>query len=75
MPVNFMPTGADYLRILPEIILTVAGTLIMVLEAAWWPQSKRNVLGSSFARLRSRALVAAIGSAIEQSRPGVSATC
>ena len=29
MPANFMPPADDYLRILPEIILTVAGTLIM----------------------------------------------
>lgn len=30
---NFIPTSAEYARILPEIILTVAGTLIMFLEA------------------------------------------
>jgi NADH-quinone oxidoreductase subunit N len=35
MPVNFMPTGTDYLRILPEIIMTVAGTLIMLIEGCW----------------------------------------
>lgn len=34
MPDNFMPSTVEYLRILPEIILTVAGTLIMFLEAA-----------------------------------------
>jgi NADH-quinone oxidoreductase subunit N len=28
-----MPTAADYLRFLPEIILTVVGTLLMVLDA------------------------------------------
>ena len=32
MPVNYMPSGEDYLRFLPEIILTVIGTLIMLLE-------------------------------------------
>ncbi len=32
MPDNFLPAGVEYLRILPEIILTVAGTLIMLLE-------------------------------------------
>ncbi|MGH9663876.1 MAG: NADH-quinone oxidoreductase subunit N [Bryobacteraceae bacterium] len=32
MSANFIPTGAEYLRILPEIILTVLGVLIMVLE-------------------------------------------
>lgn len=30
---NFIPTGDDYLRFLPEIILTIAGALIMFLEA------------------------------------------
>ena len=33
MPINWMPTSADYLRFLPEIILTVVGTLLMVLDA------------------------------------------
>ncbi|MEO8100005.1 MAG: NADH-quinone oxidoreductase subunit N [Acidobacteriota bacterium] len=33
MLVNFIPSSADYLRLLPEIILTLAGTLIMFLEA------------------------------------------
>jgi NADH-quinone oxidoreductase subunit N len=32
MLANFVPSGDDYLRILPEIIMTVAGTLIMVVE-------------------------------------------
>ena len=30
---SFMPTSAEYIRILPEIILTLAGVLIMFLEA------------------------------------------
>jgi hypothetical protein len=30
---NFIPPANDYLRYLPEIVLTVAGTLIMLLEA------------------------------------------
>ena len=32
MPNNFLPTGVEYFRILPEIILTVAGMVIMLLE-------------------------------------------
>jgi NADH-quinone oxidoreductase subunit N len=32
MPANFMPTGAEYFRFLPEIILTVVATIIMMLE-------------------------------------------
>ena len=31
MPTNYLPTGADYLRFLPEIIMMAAGTLIMLL--------------------------------------------
>lgn len=32
MPVNFYPSGDDLLRFSPEIILSVAGTLLMVLD-------------------------------------------
>ena len=28
MPVNFMPSGDEYLRILPELILTVIGHVV-----------------------------------------------
>ena len=30
---NFFPSSADMLRFLPEIILTIAGTLLLILEA------------------------------------------
>jgi NADH-quinone oxidoreductase subunit N len=30
---SFLPTSTDYLRVLPEIVLTLAGTLLMFLEA------------------------------------------
>ena len=33
MPANFAPSAIDYLRFLPEIILTLAGTLLMVMDA------------------------------------------
>src|SRR5690348_10506181 len=33
MPTNWMPTTVEYLRFLPEIILTVAATLLMVMDA------------------------------------------
>ncbi len=33
MPANFMPSSADYFRIWPELVLTVFGVLIMVIEA------------------------------------------
>src|SRR3954464_7280203 len=43
MPVNFLPTGAEYFRFLPEIILTVAATAIMMLEPVMGDRS-RNIL-------------------------------
>jgi NADH-quinone oxidoreductase subunit N len=44
MPANFMPPSADYLRVLPELILIVAGVLIMLLEVLMGRRS-RNALG------------------------------
>jgi NADH-quinone oxidoreductase subunit N len=41
---NYIPTGDDYIRYLPEIILIVAGTLIMFLEAALG-EGRKAVLG------------------------------
>jgi NADH-quinone oxidoreductase subunit N len=32
MPVNYIPTGAEYFRFLPEIILTLVATAVMMLE-------------------------------------------
>ena len=48
MPVNFMPTGTDYLRILPEIIMTIAGTLIMLIEGLLGENKKRNLSALTF---------------------------
>ena len=36
MPVNFLPSSTDYLHFLPEIVMIVAGTLIMLLDGAAW---------------------------------------
>src|SRR6266852_74530 len=44
MPVSAFPTNAEYFRVLPEIILTLFGTLIMFLEAVLSDDQKR-VLG------------------------------
>src|SRR6266852_5380870 len=44
MPVSAFPTNAEYFRVLPEIILTLFGTLIMFLEAVLSEDQKR-VLG------------------------------
>ncbi len=59
MPVNFMPTGTDYLRILPEIIMTVAGALIMLLEGLLGDNKKRNLSALTFVAFAA-ALVSAV---------------
>src|SRR6202162_5256222 len=41
MPVSAFPTNAEYFRVLPEIILTLFGTLIMFLEAVLSEDQKR----------------------------------
>lgn len=46
MPVNFLPSGVEYLRFLPEIVLSVFGIAIMVLEAAMRPDARRAPLGA-----------------------------
>ena len=46
MPVSFLPGSEDYLRFLPEIILSVFGILIMVFEAMMRPEAKRSSLGA-----------------------------
>src|SRR5579871_211850 len=45
MPVNFLPTNSEYIRILPEIILTLVGTFIMFLEAVL-PEGQKRVFGT-----------------------------
>jgi NADH-quinone oxidoreductase subunit N len=42
---NFLPTGADYARFLPELILTLAGILIMFLEALR-PEGRKTSAGT-----------------------------
>src|SRR5277367_1855596 len=65
MPVNFMPTGTDYLRILPEIIMTVAGTLIMLIEGWLGDDKKRNLALLTFVAFAA-ALVAAVAANADQ---------
>ena len=68
MPANFMPTGTDYLRILPEIIMTVAGALIMLLEGLLGENKKRNLSVLTFV-----AFAAALGAAVAANAdPGLS---
>jgi NADH-quinone oxidoreductase subunit N len=42
---NYLPHSVDYLRFLPEIILTVFAILIMLFEAIMRPDAKRTSLG------------------------------
>jgi len=46
MPVSFQPSGIEYLRFSPEIILSVFGIVIMLLEAVMNPRAKRTSLGA-----------------------------
>src|SRR5450755_4040231 len=68
MPVNFMPTGTDYFRILPEIIMTLAGTLIMLIEGALGENKKRNLSLLTFLAFGA-ALAAAVAA---NASPGLS---
>lgn len=66
MPANFAPSSADLLRFAPEIILTLAGTLLMVLD----PLFARK-LPRMFGHLSIFAFVLAIaGTAAANSVPG-----
>src|SRR5580692_3626827 len=68
MPVNFMPTGTDYLRLLPEIIMTIGGTLIMLIEGLLRENKKRNLAVFTF-----MVFAAALGSAVAaNANPGLS---
>ncbi len=68
MLVNYVPTGEDYQRILPEIIMTVAGTLIMLLEPLLGGKKR-----TAFSAISITAFLAALVAAIEaNSKPGMS---
>jgi NADH-quinone oxidoreductase subunit N len=68
VPDSFIPVGVDYLRISPEIILTITGVLIMFLEAVLKDAQKRI-----FAPLSVVGLVAALlGAIAANSQPGMS---
>ena len=45
MPASFVPSATDYLRFLPEIIMVVIGTLIMVLEPLLGGNKKNSLSG------------------------------
>jgi NADH-quinone oxidoreductase subunit N len=68
MPANFAPSSADYVRILPEIIMTVAGALIMLLEGLLGENKKRNLAVLTFVAFAA-ALVSAVAA---NANPGLS---
>lgn len=66
MPINLMPNANDFVRLLPEIILTLAATLLMVLDPLIGSRA-RNFFG----HLSIAALAAAIAASVNVSRyPG-----
>jgi NADH-quinone oxidoreductase subunit N len=65
MPANYIPTGAEYFRFLPELILTISATLIMAFQPIL---GKREGILSKFALA---ALFAALwGAVVAYSNPG-----
>jgi len=66
MPISLIPSSAEYLRFLPEIILVVSGMLLMVLDVVLRKQA-REIYG----HLSLVALVAALAGAVyAYSSPG-----
>ena len=43
MPGNYMPSAAELFRFSPELLLTAAGTLLMIFEAITSPKQKRSL--------------------------------
>ncbi|HTR37412.1 MAG TPA: NADH-quinone oxidoreductase subunit N [Bryobacteraceae bacterium] len=69
MPVNFLPTAADYVRFLPEMIMTLGGVLIMLFEPLLGEDSKRANLSALTLAAFTGALVSAF---IAYGNPGTS---
>ncbi len=63
MPANVCPTGAEYLRFLPETILTIAGVLIMFLEAVFTRDEQKRIFPAFSIVALVAALVASIAAA------------
>ncbi|MBV8819800.1 MAG: NADH-quinone oxidoreductase subunit N [Acidobacteriaceae bacterium] len=62
MPANFLPSGADYIRFLPELIMSTMGTVMMVLEGLAGEEKERK--GILFGHLTLATLIASLGAAI-----------
>ncbi len=63
MPVNLFPTGVEYFRILPEMILTIAGVLVMLMEALFTTEDQRKIFAPFSIVALLAALVASIAAA------------
>jgi NADH-quinone oxidoreductase subunit N len=63
MPANVFPTSAEYFRILPEIILTLAGVLLMLLEAVFTRDEQKKIYGPLSVAALIAAMVASIAAA------------
>ena len=63
MPANAFPTGVEYFRFLPEIILTLAGVAIMLLEAVFTNDDQRKIFGPLSVVALFAALLASISAA------------
>ena len=63
MPANAFPTSAEYFRILPEIILSLAGVLIMLLEAVFTRDDQKKIFGPLSVVALLAAMVASIAAA------------
>ena len=61
MPANFIPTAPEYFRVLPEMLLVVMATLIMVLEPLTSKLSKRALGWAALAGLVAALIPAALG--------------
>ncbi len=66
MPGDLWPSGAELIRFLPELVLILAGTVVMVLEPLTAEGSKRRLAWLSFAALAA-ALAASV---IAHANPG-----
>jgi NADH-quinone oxidoreductase subunit N len=62
MPDNFLPSGADYIRFLPELIMTTMGTLIMIIDGILGEKRGKNV--NLYGNITFATLVAALIAAI-----------
>jgi NADH-quinone oxidoreductase subunit N len=60
MPTNFLPSAVEYLRILPEMILTVAGVIVMLLEGMRGEDEESRLIPG----VTLLALLAALGTAV-----------